>query len=251
MSDLDFQLLIWIMLVAAVIAIAGRTGQGTRQRGTRREAVRRLLPRRTLVAVPYVSSAPHARSMSPTLIDHAPANLLMTDLPFAAPVFLLTWSSTRSAGAWLPATAEETASQLSTRTATTCSPVCSSSRHGWCTASSPRRTAARPPPRLCCCWPASSRRPSSWCRRSPPPSASAPRRSVGEEQASRAAERRRLIAEQRPRRGRLAAGAAVPQVETAITADARLPARGVGRATRLRCSAPTVSRSTATRCGRC
>lgn len=42
-----------------------------------------------------------------------------------------------------------------------------------------------------------------------------------EEQASRAAERRRLIAEQRPRRGRLAAGAAVPQVETAITADAR------------------------------
>lgn len=41
-----------------------------------------------------------------------------------------------------------------------------------------------------------------------------------EEQASRAAERRRLIAEQRPRHGRLAAGAAVPQIEAAIARDA-------------------------------
>jgi hypothetical protein len=41
-----------------------------------------------------------------------------------------------------------------------------------------------------------------------------------EELASRAAERRRLLAEQRPRRGVLAAGAAVPQLESAISDDA-------------------------------
>lgn len=41
-----------------------------------------------------------------------------------------------------------------------------------------------------------------------------------EELANRAAERRRLVAEQRPRRGRLDDGAAVPQVEAAIGADA-------------------------------
>ena len=42
-----------------------------------------------------------------------------------------------------------------------------------------------------------------------------------EELAARAAERRRRTAEQRPRRGRLEAGAAVPQLEAAILTDAR------------------------------
>ena len=251
MSYSYFQPLIWIMLVAAVIAIAGRTvkGRGNAETGEKLLDVSFAV---TLVAGAYVVVL-----LLLTLFDEP-------DLIYDALVVLLVIIRLLR-GAGLPAVRGLRADRRA--------PGPPAAAEGDC------RVA--PPPGPLRATAGSAPAPRDWLYRKLSPAGRRVAKVTGalllagliaaaivlvpaittskreraaqerrEEQASRAAERRRLIAEQRPRRGRLA-----PRAPPCLRSRPRSPRTPAGawrrESSRLRCSAPTVSRSTATRCGRC